>query len=88
MRSFPGTGTLARPWSCWPQGKAEEVTAVGSGCHKEIHTPGYTRWEGGNESHTLINVGKVPVVIDVMSFDPVGNNQPVIPTSKPPNCSL
>ncbi len=70
------------------QGKAEEVTAVGSGCHKEIHTPGYTRWEGGNESHTLINVGKVPVVIDVMSFDPVGNNQPVIPTSKPPNCSL
>ena len=84
------------PWHMHPgsaivvltQGKAEEVVAVGKGCHKETHTPGYSRWEGGDESHTLINVGKVPVVIDVMSFDPIGNKQPVIPTSKPPNCSL
>jgi quercetin dioxygenase-like cupin family protein len=82
------------PWHTHPgsalvevtQGTLTEYMQQGSGCVKGVHGPGFARWENGGDAHTLINNTRSTVVITVLSLDPVGNNQPVIPVSKPPNC--
>jgi pSer/pThr/pTyr-binding forkhead associated (FHA) protein/quercetin dioxygenase-like cupin family protein len=67
-------------------GRVREYTQHGEGCTIRDQLPGQAIWEDGGFAHLLLNVGNSVATAYVVTFDPVGNNEPLIPTSKPPTC--
>lgn len=67
-------------------GTINDYEQVGTGCKLFVLGAGQDRFDPGTNSHSLLNAGKVPAVIMVTGFAPVGKTAALIPKSKPPNC--
>jgi hypothetical protein len=66
------------------QGTVTEYTESGNTCVVATHSAPYARWEPGDFAHELVAQGQV--LIESVSFDPIGSKNPIIRATKPPNC--